>query len=93
VKEYEVIFEHKGKPERIRVPANSRDEAEQAALRHQYRRQARIPLTFARLEAEKPRTALEKARFAYELERRKLDLGRFDGNSQFKVIAVTEVHK
>lgn len=90
VREFEVVFKDKDGVQYVRVAAENRDKAEQQALEHQYRRKSRIALTFARLDTEKPRDNLGKARLAFEVERRKRDLGRYERQSQFKVVEVRE---
>jgi hypothetical protein len=85
MKRWRIHFTSPGGDQMMTLLADTRQEAERAALESQRQRQGRFPLTFARIEENMSGKALEA-----EMEKRKRDLERYEINS-LKIASITEV--
>jgi hypothetical protein len=84
LKRYRIHFKSKRGDQYMKLMARNPEEAQKLAEQAQFRRQARFPLTFQRIEQSLSGDALKK-----ELERRKLDLARYE-EDDLKVASVKE---
>ena len=85
MKRWRITFKSPGGGQVMTLLADTRAEAEQEALRAQYRRQERFPLTFDRMNQNLSGKALEA-----EMEKRKRDLERYE-KANLKIDKIEEV--
>jgi hypothetical protein len=84
LKRYRIHFKSKRGDQYMKLMARNPEEAQKLAEQAQFRRQARFPLTFQRIEQSLTGDALKK-----EMERRKRDLARYE-EDDLKVASVKE---
>jgi hypothetical protein len=80
MKKYRATFKAKdGSMQRVTLQAKNQEEAEKAALYHQFRREGRFDLTFDRLQQSHERGDLTKEQYDREVARREQDRARYEG--------------
>jgi hypothetical protein len=89
MKRWRIHFKSKDGDQVMTLLAETKEKAEQEALRAQYRRQERFPLTFDRIQQAHDKGELTPDQFKAEIERRKKDAGRYDKG--LKIASITEV--
>jgi hypothetical protein len=85
MKRWRIHFKSKDGDQVMTLLAETRQEAERAALAAQRQRHQRFPLTFARMEQNLTGDALKA-----EMEKRKRDLERYDADT-LKIESVKEI--
>lgn len=85
MRRWRIHFKSKEGDQVMTLLADTREKAEQEAIRAQARRHDRFPLTFARLEASLTGDALKT-----EMEKRRMDLARYD-EARLKIAKIEEV--
>jgi hypothetical protein len=84
LKRYRIHFKSKRGDQYMKLMARNPEEAKNLAVKAQYRRQERFPLTFQRIEQSLTGAALKT-----EMERRKRDLARYE-EDDLKIVSVKE---
>jgi hypothetical protein len=90
MKRWRIHFKSKEGDQVMTLLAATKEKAEQEALRAQYRRHERFPLTFDRIQQAHDAGSLTPDQFKAEIKRRKLDQVRYDDDT-LKIVSVTEV--
>ncbi len=89
MKRYRITYKGKDGQQIMTLLAKDKDDAQRQAERAQYRRLDRFPLTFDRLEQAHAAGTLTPEQFKSEMERRKRDSARYDGD--LKIVNVEEM--
>lgn len=87
-KKFRVTYKGKSGPVYVTLLATDKEDAERQAERAAVRRYDRFPLTFDRIQQAHERGELDKEQFKAEMEKRKADQARYDGD--LKLVKVEE---